>query len=115
MLFVLPQMLDLDGHVIRHAGKFRVKRRNKLERVADPVEKVRIAKGNMLRPGCHLLPDIRHHRVAGNNPKHTVVNRHNWAMPAKMLAAPASLRRSHNAMPVPWNDQMRIFLKRWHP
>src|SRR6202167_2451996 len=115
MLPVLPKMFDLDGHVVGHAGKFRVKRRHKFERVAYPVEKVRIAKGNMLRPSRYLRADIRHHHYAINNPKHAVVNGHNGAMAAKMLAAPAGLGGSHNAMPISRNDQMRIIPKRRHP
>src|ERR1700731_3710333 len=105
-------MFDLDGHVVGDSRKLAMKRLNQLHGMPYPIKKIRITKRNMLRPSRHLLPNIRQHHVALHNPKHTVVNRHNRAMPAKMLASPASLSRSHNSVPATRQNKMRILSNR---
>src|SRR5216684_1555409 len=112
VLLLLPQMLNLDGHIVSNAGKLGVKRLHQLHRVPYPIKKVRIAKRNVLRTRRHLLPNIRQHHLALHNAKHTVVDRHNRAMPAKMLAPPASFRRPHHAIPVTRHHQVRILSNR---
>ncbi len=108
-------MLDLDRHVVADPRKFAVKRLHKLHRVPDPIEKVRIAKRNMLRPRRHLLANVRKHHLAAHNSKHAFVHRHDRTVPAKMFAPAAGLRRSHHAIAVARNHQMRIFLQPRHP
>src|SRR5579864_9328323 len=58
MLFVLPQVLDLDRGVVGDLWKFPMKYIHNLQRMANAVEKIRIAKRNVLRPRRHLPPDV---------------------------------------------------------
>src|SRR5215475_2914905 len=87
MFFVLAKMLNLDGDVVRDAWKFTMEFVNQFQCVTNPVKEVRIAKGNMLRDRRNLLADISHHHVATHDAKDPLVDRHDRAMPAKMLAA----------------------------
>ena len=114
MLFVLAQVLDLDGHVVGDFGKFAVKRFDKLHRVADAVEKIRIAKRNVLRARRHLAANIFKHDIAADDSKDAFVHRHNRTMPAKMLAAAAGFRRTDDAVAIAGNDEVRILLDRRH-
>src|SRR6267154_5970887 len=50
-IFVFSQVLDLDGHVVRSMRKFTVELFYQLHGVADPVEKIRISKRDVLRVG----------------------------------------------------------------
>ncbi len=114
MLFVLPKMLDLDGHVVGDVRKFAVERFYKLHRVPDSVEKIRIAKRNVLRAGRYLLANIRKHDLAVHNAKNALVHRDNRTVPAKMLATTAGFRRSDHSITIARNNQVSIFLELGH-
>jgi hypothetical protein len=66
--------------------------------VGGAVEKVRIAEGYVLRSGFHLLAYVGHHYVSRDYAEGSVINRHNRTVTAKMLAAPAGLRVSSDAI-----------------
>src|SRR5271170_7913697 len=67
-----------------------MQRLNNRQRMRGTIEKVRIAEGNVLRPCLNLLANIFQYHVAIDNPKRAVVNRHNRAVTAVMLAAAAA-------------------------
>src|SRR5437868_7314 len=83
-------------------------------RVTNAVKEIRIAEGDVLRPRGHLAPNVFEHHVAVDDSKHSLVNRYDWAMPAKMLASAARFRGTNDPVPVPGNDEMRILLHRRH-
>src|SRR4029077_17256901 len=111
---IFEQVLDLDCHVVRHARKFPVKCFREFHRVTNAVKEIRIAKGDMLRPRGHLAADVLHHYVATDDSKHSLVNGHDRAMPAKMFAPAARLRRTNDPEASARNDEMRVFLHRRH-
>ena len=90
--FVFFQVLDFYGDVVGYVGKFTVKFFDKLHRVTNAIEEVRIAEGNVLRALGDLLADILHHDVAADDSKHAFVNRDDGAMAAKVFAAAAGFR-----------------------
>ena len=83
--------------------------------MAYSVEKIRIAEGDMLGARRYLLPHVCHYDFAAHNAEHTVVNRHDRAMPAEMLAAAAGLGRSDHAIAAARNNQVSVFRERGHP
>src|SRR5258707_528867 len=88
---VLDQVLNLNGHIIRQVGKFLMQLLNQMQRVSWPIEKVGIAKGDVLCAGPDLLANILHHDVRLNNPKASPVDGHNRTVPAEMFATTARL------------------------
>jgi len=56
---MFDQMLDFDCHVICNTWVAVVKRACDLDRMLGPIEKIRIAEGNVIRPGRHQLVNIR--------------------------------------------------------
>src|SRR5260221_3813804 len=89
---MLQQMLNLNGDVIRQPRKFVVKRAHDGDSMTRAIEKIRIAKGDMLRPGGYLSPDVRQHNILLYDSESAVVDRDHRAMPAEMLAAAAGFR-----------------------
>src|ERR1700676_5709404 len=99
-------MLDLDRDVIRDFRELAMKGLDQFQGMPNAVEKIRIAKRNVLRPSRHLPPNIFQHHVALHDAENAVVHRNNWAMPAQMLAPAARFRRSDNAITVARNYQI---------
>ena len=108
VLFVFSQVLDFYGDVIGHIRKFAMEFLDEWNRVADTVEKVRIAERNVLRAGRHLPANVFQYNPARYDAKDAVVNRHDRAMPAKMLAAAAGFRRTNDSIAVVGNYQVRV-------
>jgi len=91
VLRIFEQVFDLDGHVVRQGRKFPMKCLREFHRVTNAVKEIGITEGDVLRPGGHLAADIFHHHVAADDSKHSLVNRHDWAMPAKNACTHGSL------------------------
>ena len=85
------QMLHLDRDVISQIGKLRVQRLDDRQRVARPVQEIRVAERDVLGPGIHLLPDVGQHDLARHDAEPPLVDRHDRAVPAQVLAAAAGL------------------------
>src|SRR2546429_6511124 len=71
------------------------------------IEKIRIAEGNVLRAGHHLLANVREHNFTIHYPEHSLVNRHNRAMAAQMLASAARFGITGKAMLTGRKDDVR--------
>jgi hypothetical protein len=82
-------------------------------RVARTVEKIRIAKSDVLRSGGNLLADICQYYFAIDNPKDSVVHRHDRAVPTEMLATAARFGVTGDAMLSAWQNQMRVGAEWW--
>ncbi len=87
---------------------------NEIHSVTDAIEEVRIAEGNVLRAGGHLLADILHHDVAADDSKDAFVNRDDGTMAAKMFAAAAGFRRADEAESAAGNDEMSVLFDGRH-
>src|SRR5882724_8838954 len=114
MLLVSAQMLDLDRYVVGELREFPVEFPNEFHGVAYAVEEVRIAERDMLRTGSRLTANVLENNIATDDSKSTFVHRYNRAVPAKMFAAPAGFGRTHDAIAIARNNQMRVFLDRRH-
>ena len=110
---VLEQMLDLDGRVVGDVGKRAMKRRDEPEGVADAVEEIRIAKGDVPRARGHLAADIFHHHVALDDAEAPAVDRHDGAVPAHMLAAAARLCIARRAALAVSQLEVGVAAERW--
>ena len=91
-------MLDFDRDVIREPRKFSVQRFHKSYGVPYTVEKIRVAKGDVLGPGGNLLANILKHHFAVHHTEYAVVDRNDRAVAAKMLASPARFRVTRDAV-----------------
>src|ERR1700690_3917700 len=89
---VLQQVLNFDGYVISELREFAVECFHEWKRVANAIKEIRIAERNVLRARDHLLADIREHDFAVYNAKHSIVNRHNRTMAAKVFATATRFR-----------------------
>jgi hypothetical protein len=95
--FVFSQVLDFYRDVVSYVGKLAVKSFDKLGRVANTVEKIRIAERDMLGARGHLVPDVLYNDVAADDSENAFINWDDGAMAAKMFAAAAGFRRAHKA------------------
>ena len=95
---MLQQVLNLDRDVVREAGKLVRQRLDHPERMPNAVEKVRVAKRDVLGAGRHLRADIRQDDVDRDDPKASVVNGDDRAVPAEVLAAAARFRVADDPM-----------------
>jgi len=75
-----------------------VERLDDRQRVADAVEEVRIAEGDVLRPGAHLAADVLEHDRARDDPEAAPVHRRNRAVAAQVPASAARLGGAHDPM-----------------
>src|SRR5262249_14449513 len=89
MLPVLEKVLEFDGDGISELREFAMQSLRDHHRVANAIEKIRIAEGDMLRPRRHLLANVFEHDFAVHYAKDAVVDGHNRTMTAEMLASPA--------------------------
>src|SRR5579859_3942738 len=101
-------MFDLDGHIVGNVRKFLVKLVNQFHGVADSVEKIRVAEGNVLRAGRHLPPHVFHHNAARDDAKHALINRNDRTMAAQMFAAAARFGGTHDAVAAIGQNKMRV-------
>src|SRR2546427_13151105 len=115
MPLLFEQMLDFDGDVIRDCWELAMKFINQLHRVANAVKEVRIAERDVLGSCGNLAAHVFEHHIAADDSKDALVNRHNGAVPAQMLAAAARFRRANDAVAVAGYDEMRVFLNRGYP
>jgi hypothetical protein len=91
-----------------------MKRLDEFHGVTDAVEEIRIAEGDVLRAGGHLAANVFEHHLAADDSKHALVNRHDRAVAAKMLAAAARFRRANDAKAISGNNEVRVLLHRRH-
>src|ERR1035438_7777259 len=80
--------------------------------MADAVEKIRIAEGNVLSARVNLAANILEHHGARHDAKDSLVNRHDRAVTAKMLTASAGLCRADQSIAIAGNQQVRILFDR---
>lgn len=113
MLLMFPQVLDLDSRVVTDRGKFPVKLLHQFHRVANSVEKIRIAESNVLRPGGNLLANIFKHDLAVYHAENAVVDRNDRAVAAKMLASSARFRVAGNAVFAGGKNHVGIRREKW--
>ena len=92
MLLVLAEMLNLDRRVVGHMREFVVEVIHDLQRVADAVEEIGIAKGNVLRASGNLLANVGHHHVAADDTKDAVVDRERSGSGGTDVCSRGSLR-----------------------
>ena len=71
----------------------RVQRFDDSAGMSRAVEEIGIAEGDVLGAGGHLLIDVREHDVGRDDAELAVVDRHDRAMPAAMLAAAGRIGR----------------------
>src|SRR5258708_22654441 len=74
---VPAQMFDFDGDVVRELREFVVQGLDNRHRMADAVEKIWIAEGDVLRARNNLLSDVGQNHFAIHHPENPLVNRHN--------------------------------------
>ncbi len=79
------------------------------KRMRRTVEKIGIAERDVLRARGDLLADVFQHDVAFDHAKRAVVNRHNRAMAAQMLAAARGFGRARDALFAAGHHDARIF------
>src|ERR1700730_6063080 len=109
---MFAQMFDLDRRVVSDLGKFAVQGFDDWDRVAHRIEKVRIAKGDVLSAGGDLLANIREDDFWIHEAKRAIVNRNDGTVPAMVLAAATRLGVADGAMLAAGKDQMRVRLQR---
>src|SRR5919108_270880 len=102
MARVPKEMLDFDGHIVAPFRKPPVEGFDDAHGVARSVEKVRIAKRDVARPGADLLCDVLQHHLRLDDAKGAVVHRWNGAVAAQVLAAARGLRIAHRVLPSVW-------------
>jgi hypothetical protein len=83
---------------------------DQLQRMADTVEKIGIAKRNVLGTHLDLSGNIAEDDGSLHNPKFSLIDRHDRTMSAEMFAAPASLSVSNNALLTIWKVQVCVML-----
>ena len=90
---VPQQVLDLDGDVVGQAGNSFVQRVDDAQRVRRAVEEVGIAEGHVLGALAATCAAMSASTTSSwHDPELPVVDRHDRAVPAQMLAAAAGLR-----------------------
>src|SRR5271167_678605 len=85
-------MLDLNGHVVGKIRKLAVEIPNDGNRVPGAVKEVRISEGDVASTRVHLPSDVLQDYFFLDNPKPSLVHRHNRAVTAQVLAATARFR-----------------------
>ncbi len=80
--------------------------------VAGTVEKIRVAKSDVLCPGSYLLANVGQHYFWLHKAKAPVVNRHNGAVAAKVFTAPAGLGVTNQFVLLRAGDQVSILIQR---
>ncbi len=86
---VFQQMLDLDRHIVSRCRLLAMKSSHDGDSMADAIEKIRIAESDMLRAGGYLSPDVPKDDAGWHDPEAPLIDRHDGAVPAQVLATPA--------------------------
>ena len=92
------QVLDLDRDVVGEVGMLAVERLDDWQRVADAVEEVRVAEGDVPRPGANLAADVLEHDLARDDAEAAAVHRRDRAVAAQVPAPAARLGGAHHPM-----------------
>ena len=88
---MLQQVLDLDRDVVGQRRERRVELLEEAQRVADAVEEVRIAEGDVLGPEAHQLRDVLQHDIPLDDAQPAAVDGRDRAVEAAVSTAPARL------------------------
>jgi hypothetical protein len=112
MFGMMEQMLDFYRDIVAHVGKFAMQLADNGERVRAAVEKVGIAKGDVLGSRANLPADVFEHNLSWDDAKNTVVDGHNRAVTAEMLAAAAGLGVTRDEMAAAGQHHVRVFVQR---
>src|SRR3989441_2969933 len=112
MLGVAEQVFNLNRYIIGKLGKLRMQCLHQGDSMTNAVEKIRIAKGDVLGPSRDLLSDIRQDHVTLHNPETPLIDWHNRAMAAQVLTATARLGIARDALLFWPHDEARISERR---
>src|SRR5713101_10124514 len=112
MFSMFAEVLDFDGDVIGKVRMLAMKAFYNGQRVADAVEKIGIAEGDVFGASHHLPANVFEDHFAVNNAKHALIDRDNRTMPAEMLAAATGFRVTHGTMLAAGDNQVRILVQR---
>src|SRR5713101_110543 len=115
MFSMFAEVLDFDSDVISNVRVLVMKAFYNRQGVADAVEKIGIAEGDVFGASHDLPANVFKDHFAANNAKHAVIDRDNRTMPAEMLAAAAGFGVTHGAMLAAGDDQVRILVQRDEP
>ena len=105
------KVLDLDGDVIREFGKLGMQRPDGCDSVSRPVEKIRIAKGDVLGTLRHEIPNVGHDNLSLDDTEPAVIDGHDRTMPAAMFASATRLRVADDASAVIRPNQSYVSVK----
>ena len=83
------EMLDLDRHVVGDIGMRRMERLDHAHRMCRTIEEIGIAERDVLGASPDLRVDVGEDDVSRHDAKLAAVDRHDGAVPAQVLAAPA--------------------------
>src|SRR5580704_18284926 len=107
------EMLDFYGGVIGDLRKFAMQGLDDGNGVANGVEKIRIAKGDVFRARRNLLTYVRKHNFGIDESKCAVVNGNDGTVSAMMLAAAAGFGVTDGTMLAARKNEMRVGFQRW--
>src|SRR6266700_3532613 len=120
MLGVAEQVFNLNRYIIGKLGKLRMQGLHQGDSMPNAVEKIWIAKGDVLGPSRDLLSDIRQDHITLHNPETPLIDWYNGAMAAQVLTATARLGVARDALLLWPHDEARIserqgyILAVWH-
>src|SRR6202042_1608501 len=86
------QVLDFDDDVVADFGKFAMERFGNGESMRRAIEKIRVAKSDVLGAGVDLATNIFENNFARDDTEDAVVDRHDGTVAAEMLATAAGFR-----------------------
>src|SRR5690242_16633878 len=92
-------VLDLRGAVVREIRELRVDCAHELQGMAGPVQEVRIAEGDVLRPGNHQLPYVLEHDVPRHRKEASAVHGRDRTVETPVQTPPARLDVSREPPP----------------
>src|SRR5256885_3397064 len=108
MLGMAQEMFNLNRHIIGKLWKFRMQCLHQRNGMANAIEKIWIAKGDVFSPSRDLLSDILQDHVTLHNPETPLIDWHNGAMAAQVLTATARLGIARDALVLWPHDETRI-------
>src|SRR6476660_8056829 len=85
------QVLHLDRHVVGRLGELSRKAANDRFSVTNAVEEIGIAECDVARARGNLRSHVGQHDLGRNDAEAAVIHRHDWTVPASMLAAARGL------------------------
>ena len=112
---MLQQVLDLDDRVVGERREFAVERFDDPARVRRAVEEIGIAERDVRRALLHLRADVGEHDVDGDDAELAVVDRHDRAMAAAVLAAARGVGRADDLARAVRHLQRRVAIERGQP